>query len=443
MAGGILGRSRLAGLIGGLALVGSTVACGAVTPTTTATAGPLPPPVAASAPATPNHVAWQAPIGADPVIVGGVVVAMTNGGIQEFDAHTGDLRWTWKNTRETAALRFLVADSTVFAVVGHDVGTPPAMVAPIAAELDALDLRTGRFLWSHPIAGTQSPGFAVASPVVAIADSGSAGAVVGLDPRTGRRRWTEPAPAGCAVAPNTVVTPTTYLAGDGDDLAVGRRCGAANSDLIQGIDPATGRSRWTVSAVGSLDVFTIPPGSRVLAASLAHIVGAHPAPGRVWSVPDAPVGFAAQQVVVIDAATGRVVWQESGMSDLAAVTGDAAALCVIDGFGYECRKPSTGALVFPPPVSARAPVGPYGDSAAVTQADGSIYQLDTGSAHATRVLVRSATTGALTGTISVDVSRVPAPDTASQSGLITAGDGLLLIRRADVAGFPVLAMAAG
>ena len=431
-----MARLQLAGLIGGLVLVGSTVACGTVTPTTT---GPLPVPVAASAPVKPDRVAWQASIGAAPVIVGGVVVALTDGGIQEVDAHSGALRWTWQNPRETVALRFLAADSTVFAVVGHEVGTPPAMVAPVAAELDAMDLRTGRFLWSHPIAGTQSPGVAVAGPVVAIADRGTTGAVVGLDPRTGRRRWTEQAPAGCAVVPDSVVSPAAYLAGDGNSLAVGRRCSTSDT-VLQGIDPTSGRSRWTASAVGRLDVFTVPPGSGVLAASVA---GAVSAPSRVWSVPGAPVGFAAQQVVVFDAATGRPLWQESGMSDLAAVTGDAAALCVVDGFGYECRKPTTGALLFRPPASAQAPAGPFSDSTAVTQADGSIYQLDTSSRSGTKVLVRSATTGALTATVSLDVSRVPAPDTASQSGLITAGDGLLLVRRADVAGFPVLAMTTG
>jgi outer membrane protein assembly factor BamB len=414
------------------------VACGSDVSLSTTTTVPLPAPVAANAPAAPSSVAWQAMIGPDPVIVGGVVVARTEGGVQEFDAHTGEPRWRWTNARQPVSLEFVVADATVFAVLGHDVGQAPAMVAPIAAELDALDLSTGRFLWSHPITGTtQSPGLTAAGPVIAMVDNSIPGAVLGLDPRTGRRRWIDPAPTTCPAPGSTGLVAGTYLSGDGNELAVGRRCG-----LIQGLDPNTGQPRWSSRAGDGTTIFTIPPGSNLLVVSAQPVTGTGQptTPSQHWSVPDTPTGLATQQAVALNVNTGQLDWQESGMPSGATAAGDATALCMIDRSGYECRRTTTGALVFAPTTWPQKPVGPFGDSNAVTQADDIVYQLDIDSAGTERVLVRSATTGSVTATERLDVGQVPAEGSATQTGLITAANGLLLIRRSDVPGFPVLAM---
>jgi hypothetical protein len=217
------------------------------------------------------------------------------------------------------------------------------------------------------------------------------------------------------------------LAGAGNDLAVGRRC-ASRDDVVQGLDPSTGAVRWAVRATGDLGIFLSPPGSDVLVAAVQAGAGSVT---ESWSVPGPPVS--ARQITTFDMNTGRPIWQESGVSTGATADGDATTVCVTDESGYECRQIATGALT----VGAPAPesVGPYGDSGPVTQAGGFVYQLQTD-----HLVVRSASTGAITATEPLSIGRTAANGGATTNGLIAAGDGLVLIRRADVDGSPVLAM---
>lgn len=433
---------RAAGFAVLLGAVLPLAACGAGGGPAVNQPSPLPTPLATSAPAVPGKVAWQAPIGPDPVIDGGVIVARATGpvgGVREFDARTGDPRWTWRNDEQPQSLEFLVSDDTVFAVVGHEIGHAPAMVAPVAAELHALDLASGRLLWSHPIAGTtQSPGLAAAGPVIALVDNATPGTVVGLDPRTGARRWAEPAPSTCPAPTHLAIQSGVLLAGAGNALAVRRQCGSVSRhrDVIQNLDPTTGQARWTVPAMaeGDSGVFVAPAGSGVLVTTAEP----EPAPdGRPISELAPPVS--GERLTAIDLNTGRALWQ----SNAATVDGDATTLCVTGDTSYQCRHIATGALTFTPPPPARtaaAFVGPTGDSGPVTQADGLVYQLETDGDGATRLLVRSATTGAIAQTEPLNIGQAGADGSASESGLITAGDGLVLVRRADVTGFPVMAM---
>lgn len=424
-----------------LGLLLGAVACQSaapVPPLSVSTSAPLSAPLATTAPARPGRVAWQAAIGRYPVIAGGAIVGMGVNGVQEFDSRTGAPRWSWTDGKQPRTLELLVADNTVFAVVGHDIGHAPAMVAPIAAELDALDLPSGKLLWSHPIAGnTQSPGLAASRSVVALADNSAPGRVAGLDPRTGVRVWNESAPSGCAMSAGQALVQDTYLTGGGNDLAVGRRCDPLSQGTasIQGLDPATGTPRWTTSAdMGNsqFGIFLNPANSGILVAAVQVSTGT---PTQTWSVPEP--NALSTQLAAFDMTTGAPVWQESGMDNLASAQGDANTVCITDDAGYECRHLTTGALILSS--AAPPPSGPYGDSGPVTLADGFVYELEQQGGKTT-IVVRSSATGAVTATEPVHIGQTAAEGSAYTNGLVAAGYGLVLVRRVDDAGWPALGM---
>jgi hypothetical protein len=423
-----------------LAIGAATTSCnGAVSKS------PPPHPAAPLPELRPARVVWQAPVGANPVITGDVIVAAERAGVAAFDAHTGKRRWTTTDPSVSSYLNHVVAGSAVEVVLGHDLSRAPAAVYPVATVLEGLDLGTGRRLWTHPLSGrVQQPGLAAAGDLVAIADAD--GTVQGLDGRTGRSQWRVGTPADCPVPDTNGPDANASLSGERAALVVQRRCVPGEKALVQGVDPATGQVRWSWPSPGDpknqgdIAELSMPAGTGVAVARTARAETVPPRiPTQQWTVPGTDSADAEQtQVAILDVSGGKLLWREVGSPADTFRPGGNGLICLIGGRGYECRRAVDGRLVFS--TAAPSGTGPFlADNQEPAIADGVAYELHPVGDHE-ELVSRSVATGATLTRTRVPVSSHSVPGSNYQSVITAAGAGLVFVRRADVVGFPLLAI---
>ncbi len=208
------------------------------------TSAALPEPVGSGPSTVPRRLLWQGMTGAHPEIHGGVIVGGIPGAVQEVDARTGQLRWRVRyGPDEPLVESFVVGAGTVVLAVARDRSKPPTASLTLPEALLAVDLRTGRRLWSRripPLASQTSAATIVGSNLVL---AGLSGQLTALDARSGTPRWT------VGQGPRSSACPSqsfgdVQLSSPGPMLLVARQCPQAGS-LVQRLDPTTGQLQWT------------------------------------------------------------------------------------------------------------------------------------------------------------------------------------------------------
>ena len=161
----------------------------------------------------------------------GSLIRVGTGQAVSYDAGTGRPQWTVSLPAPDAACG-VSAETSAEPGVGL-IGYGSAGGA--CDHVLAVDLGTGRQLWSGQVAATwtgdQGTGFVAAAGDTAVAVT--AGAVLGYDLRTGAPRWTVLTPPGCS---------DQTLAAAQRSVVVLAACGG-NFDVID-LDPASGSELW-------------------------------------------------------------------------------------------------------------------------------------------------------------------------------------------------------
>jgi len=403
------------------------------------TTAPTRPPVAS--PATiangRDRILWQAPIGARPIIVGtSVVAAGQSGGVEAFDIRTGLRRWHVTDGGDKLVHFVKAAGSTVVFVTGG----PPAGLAGVsnANAVVAIDLQTGRRLWRYPLSNTvQLLGFAVTNMLAAVADADDT--VVVMEARSGRRLWTVPPPPGCK--PQIRGAGDVALAADSEIVVAARRCEPGGRALAEGFDPRTGRTIWTWDTPGDpleqgqLSDAAIPPGTGVVLVPTK--IAPLGVPSRSWNGPDAGFGEMSQ-FVAVDAATGRPLWRQPNSAADTFQSGGTGIVCLVANDAYECRGARSGLFAFNSRPSHHE-ITAYDDGRAGAIAAGFAYELDA-SLGAEQLVTRSVPDGHVVARTTLSIGEHSGAASNYGPGVVAAGDGVVLVRRADATGFPVIAL---
>jgi len=151
----------------------------------------LPGPVGSDPTTVPRRLLWHGATGAHPEIHGGVIVGGVLGGVQEVDARTGQLRRRVRyGPDDPLAESFVVGAGTVVLAVARDRSRPPTTSVTLPEALLAVDLRTGRRLWSQriPPIASQTRAATIVGPDLVLA--GLSGQLTALDARIGAQRRT-------------------------------------------------------------------------------------------------------------------------------------------------------------------------------------------------------------------------------------------------------------
>jgi outer membrane protein assembly factor BamB len=402
---------------------------------------------------------WQGAPWGNLTFAGGTLLGVDGNQVDAVRAATGKLIWTATIPASLPQILGLVpAGDVVIVEAGHTIGQAPAAVVPIVSTDVALDLATGARRWTAPVGGQyQSPPIAASGTLLLTGDP--AETVTARIAATGAVVWRDPRPAACQPAGESdggLGSPALGVAADGSLAAASWDCGPRV--VVRRFDPATGKPVWTwqspavpAGAVQSLSVVAAArDGGLVL---LAGQVASPPAAQQFlarFPHPDTwpPVLGPADQistVLALDAAVGRPRWSElGGQLETPALT--AGAACELVSAGLECRDDATGAPTIPalltgmtegsPPYADDGFAGVSGGLAAVTQP------------HSGGVTLRvvSVSNGATVARAYLAIGTTTQDGSSYQVFAVTAGQltpdtTLVLVRRVDLPGYPVLALA--
>ncbi len=447
--------------------------CGPVQPAAPSTAAPAtavvttpagPGPEKTQAPASGAvRTLWQGAPWGDFAFAGRLLLGVhwqaSGDEVEAIGAATGAPAWTAAMPASLPDILGLVpAGNVVVVEAGHEVGHAPAMVYPVVSEYVALDLATGARLWAVPVAGDyQSPPIAVSGTFVLTGDP--AQTVTALIAATGAVAWRDPRPADCPAwnMANPLTGSGLGLAADGALAAASFNCGSRV--VVQRLDPATGKAVWTwrspsvgadasqslavTAAAGDGDLLLLtgevgsPPAGQEFASRL-------PRP-YAWPVALGP-DDEESTVLALDAATGQPRWTElGGQLETFALT--AGAVCEVVNVGLECRDDSTGAHTMPVLLTGRneGDSPPYVDDGYAGVSGGLAAVVMASSSGGVLLRVVRVRGGATVAQVHLAIGTHGGRGTNIQVFAVAAGplgsDAILvLVRRVDLPGYPVLAL---
>src|SRR5215472_13942582 len=384
--------AQLAVCLGLLALAG----CGGISPSADSRHAKVSPAAAQTAepvPAVSGRLLsplWQRALGGGLVIDGGVVLSLSYrpAGVDAVSAVTGSTRWVAGMPARLQAYGLVPGNGVVIVEAGHEFGHAPALVTFGVTEYVALDLRTGRRLWTLAAPWHfQNPPIAISGNRVLTTDL--TGAITARQAVTGRVQWRRAPPSGCWRRGPGSLTNAFALAADQTRVAVSFSCDGYRA-LVQMLDPATGAMSWSwrpprsVGAQSGLAATGVASqGDVVLVTGQdAPPVGPYPFARTVPQRYSWPTSLGPrddiQVVLAFDARTGRPRWIELGGQMVSFTLADGA-VCETVNTGLECRDDVTGALTGPvlvsgqdtasiPPMGGDGSAGISGSVAAVTVA---------------------------------------------------------------------------
>ena len=405
---------------------------------------------------------WQGAPWSDLTFDGGTLLGVgETAGAQLAEVHaisaaTGKPRWTVTMSKSLPTVLGLVPAGNVVVVEAGHSNENSVAGEPIATEYVALDIKTGRTRWTAPIGGAyQSPPAAVSGKYLLTGDTSDA--VTGRIAATGAVAWRDPRPAACG-PPFSAITPGVGLAADGSLAGASFFCG--RRVFVWRLNPATGKVLWIWRspslAPGSAQYLKLTSaasdgGLLLLNGDIAppsagqQFTGALPNP-HPWPTALGPVGEGA--VLALAASDGHPMWSELGgqQEDFTLTDG---AVCEMVQVGLECRGDATGAVTAPTLLNGRGQgaTPPYAGDGFAGVSDGLaavIQAPDRPSSVLFRVLrVR---TGATVTQVRIAVSSHSYDGSNYQVFVVGAAPLgahaiLVLLRRIDVPGFPVLALA--
>jgi outer membrane protein assembly factor BamB len=411
---------------------------------------------------------WQAGPLYDEVVAGDLVVGATGGAapvVVALRAANGEVAWRVPlPARVPEVMAVVAADGVVVVQGGRDVGAAPAAVRPAATEDLVLDARTGHRLWSVPVSGGPfAAQVAVGSGLVLTGKAD--GTVAARVARTGAVRWWMGSPAWCAGRSADSLWRTASLAVNDGLIAAAEFCASGASAVVR-VDPASGRLLWSrpVSAAadgGTPEPLTVAgvtaqPGAA--GQSGVVVVAGELKPGQAGAsrTYPAPAGLGPtdtrQALLALDAGSGQPLWTAATGPADAQVQVTGGAVCRSPLAGVECRDARTGAPLWPalatgqatgpgPPNSGDAYAGAATTVLAVTLTGPAASPSPPGRGVLVRLLP-------LRGQAAIDVRVKVAtqPTDGSNEGTfvvaagpVTGGD-LILLRRVDVTGYPLVAL---
>lgn len=440
------------------AMAGATPAPTTPAPTTPAPTVPAPtaPPRLPSVTGDDVSALWQART-SDQVFDGGTLLGVDGAAVAAISAATGAPRWTVTMPGPRSRIVGLVpAGGAVIVESAREIGTAPAALFWVVSEYTALSVASGRMLWTLPVAGRfQDPPIAASGQYLLTGDT--SGAVTARIAATGAVAWRDPRPAACGPAPaGGSDNAGLGLAADGPLAGVSFHCG--QRVVVQRLDPATGMALWTWTspAVPAGDVAQLAltdaaseGGMLLLAGEIATPPAAQRFTGslpRAYQWPPA-LGPADQTsaLLALDAATGHPLWSELGGQDetVGAAAGD---LCEMVSGGLECRDDTTGATTMPTLLTGmnETAVPPYGGDgfAAVS---GNLAAVTLPSRHGVTLRVVRVDGGEVVAQASLAIGTTAYGGANYQVFAVAAaplGHGalLVLLRRVDLPGYPLLAL---
>lgn len=404
------------------------------------------------------HALWQGAPWGGVTFDGGTLLGIDGASVDAISAATGRPLWTATMPQPLAQIMSLVpAGNAVIVESARTVGQAPAAVYGAVSEYTALDLATGRPLWTVPVGGTyQNPPIAVSRDYLLTGDT--SGAVIARVIETGAVAWRDPRPAACGQAPSTGMDNAGLgLAADGSLAAASFSCGPRV--IVRRLDPATGTALWTWQspAVGAGDVLQIalaaaasdgrmlllagqiasPPAAQQFTARLPHAYAWPPA----LDPPDQ-----VSTILALAAATGHPLWSELG-GQLELFTLTAGSVCEMVAGGLECRDDATGAATMPTLLTGKTDGDspPYADDGFAGVSDGLAavtMPSPTGGVVLRVVRVRG---GAMVTQVHLAVGTTAFGGANYQvfavaAGPLGKGAILVLLRRVDLPGYPLLAL---
>jgi putative pyrroloquinoline-quinone binding quinoprotein len=231
----------------------------------------------------------------------------------------------------------------------------------VVTEYVAVDLATGRQVWTAPVRVTGHEVPDVFPPVAAAGDllltDDPAGAVTARVAATGKVAWRHPRPAACGPAPGGEFSRTALeIAADGPLAAVSFGC--SRTVVVQRLDAATGRALWSwrspAAASGAVTMSVTGAardGGMVL---LTGAFGQATAAGQGTAALPRPYAWPARLgpsdqaslVLALAADGGQPRWSELG-GQQQTITLTDGAVCETTSSGLECRDDTTGAPTLP------------------------------------------------------------------------------------------------
>lgn len=399
---------------------------------------------------------WQGAPYADATLDGGTLLGADGARVRAISAETGTPAWTATMPAGLSRIIALVpAPNAVIVESGRTSGQAPAGVFWAVSAYTALDLATGRELWSDPVRGTyQDPPVAVSGMYLLTGDR--SGTLTARVIATGAVAWRRPRPAACQWPPSLGMDNEGLgLAADGPLAGASWDCGPRV--VVQRLDPATGKTLWTwrspsVGADASQQLILTAAARDGGVLLLVGQIGSPPAgqqfTGRLprphpW--PQVLDPSDQESTVLALGADGRPRWTElGGQLDTFALT--AGAVCEVVSGGLECRDDATGAPTMrtlltgksdadSPPYASDGFAGVSGGMAAVTEQSRHGVTLRVVLVHggATVALVHLGVGTRAFGGANYQVFAVAA-------GPLGSGSIVVLLRRVDLPGYPLLAL---
>jgi outer membrane protein assembly factor BamB len=406
----------------------------------------------------PARALWQGAPWGGVTLDGGTLLGVNGAKVDAISAATGRPLWTATMPAPLAQVMGLVpADSAVVVESGHTVGQAPAAVFDVVSAYTALDLATGRPLWTVPADGTyQNPPIAASGTYLLTGDT--SGAVIARVTATGAVAWRDPRPAACGQAPSAGMDNAGLgLAADGPLAAASFSCG--QRVIVQRLDPATGTALWTWQspAVAAGDVLQLaltaaasdggmlllagqiatPPAARQFTARLPHAYAWPPA----LDPPDQ-----VSTILALAAATGHPLWTElGGQLELFSLT--AGTVCEMVAGGLECRDDTTGAPTMPTLLTGKTDgdAPPYADDGLAAVGGGLAVVTMPSPAGGVLLRVVRVRHGATVAQVHLAVGTRAFGGANYQvfavaAGPLGKGAILVLLRRVDLPGYPLLAL---
>jgi outer membrane protein assembly factor BamB len=410
---------------------------------------------------------WQSGPLIEPVVAGDLVLGLdlSHGPaeLQAVSALTGRPMWsTALPSSEPDVLGLSAGGGVALVEVGHNVGRAPAAVIPTASELVVFDAHSGRQLWGVSVAHgaarwMQRQPIAYSQGLIVMGNT--TGGVIARNARSGAVVWRARA-AWCTQRTGRHRGYYDGLAADGRLLAVSYRCPTEREVVVQRLDPYTGVRLWqwispTLPSRSSVTLSVTAAAARGGVVLLSGQMVPPPAARRylqrlprlrMWPTSLGPFGES-ELLLALDARSGRPRWSELGGQQETITLTDGVA-CETDTVGFECRDDRSGERSRPvlrttrtegdsPPYVGDGYAGISGTLAGVvlSQAPGGAITIAVLPlrghgivAHAT-VKLGSRTYGDATYS-----------DFITGAGSLPDGTTLLLLRRVDVAGYPLIAL---
>jgi outer membrane protein assembly factor BamB len=413
-------------------------------------------------PAVSGHLLralWQRALRADLVVDGGLVLSTSflaePARVYAVSASTGSEVWTADTPGRLLAIGLVPGNGIVVLEAGHQYGP---MFAPGVTEYVALDLRTGRRLWTTGAPyHFESPAIAISGNRVLTADL--SGAITARQAATGRVLWRRRPPSGCWRRGPGPLASAIALAADQTQVAASFSCDGYRA-LVQMLDPSTGAMSWSwgaprtaLGAHTGLTVTGVASQGEVVLLTGQDAPPAGPYPfartlPRLYSWPTSlgpPDDI--QVVLALDARTGRPRWIELGGQSVGFTLADGA-VCETVSTGMECRDDVTGAPTSPVLETGQSDVPSYaGDgSAGISGSIAAVTVAPFGAGHVTvevipirgeRPLGR---TEVGTGISPANASHATEQPFVVDAGTLPGGHTVLLLRRVDLPNYPIVAL---